>query len=250
MRAESFTVRLAAALGAAVLSLGTASAQGTRAANEVRALVAADTDTTLVAPMAGVVLKVDTQLGANFSKGELLVLYDCKEPQARLGIAQAEIAAARETHEAKLRLQGMQQAGEVEVALAAAALEKARAQHELARVQADYCTVIAPFSGRAVKLHVKPFQGTTVGQPLLDVVSAGPVRLRMNAPSAWLQWLKPGTPFDVTVDETGRSFAAKVTAINGRVDAASQSVEIEGRVVQPVSLLPGMSGTARFKHAP
>lgn len=250
MPGSRLVTRLAAALGAAVLSSAAAFAQGTRSANEVRVLVAADTETTLVAPMAGVVLKVDTQLGANFSKGELLVLYDCREPQARLGIAQAEIAAARETHEAKLRLQGMQQAGEVEVALAAAALEKARAQHELARVQSDYCTVIAPFAGRTVKLHAKPYQGTTTGQPLLDVVSAGPVRLRMNAPSSWLQWLKPGTTFDVTVDETGRTYPARVTAINGRVDAASQSVEIEGRTTQTVSLLPGMSGTARFKHSP
>lgn len=250
MRAERFRVRLAAAFWAAALCSGSVSAQAGRAANEVRVLVAADTETTLVAPMAGVVLKVEIQLGAAFSKGEMLVLYDCKEPQARLGIAQAEVAGARETHEAKLRLQGMQQAGEVEVALAAAALEKARAQHELARVQADYCAVIAPFSGRAVKLHVKPYQGTNVGQPLIEVVSAGPVRLRMNAPSAWLQWLKPGAAFDVTVDETGKTYPARVTAINGRVDAASQSVEIEGRVAQAAALLPGMSGTARFKSAP
>jgi membrane fusion protein, multidrug efflux system len=78
-------------------------------------------------------------------------------------------------------------------------------------------------------------------------VSAGPLKVKLNAPSRWLTWLKPGSRFDVQIDETGRSYPAVVSAINGRVDAVSQSIELEGRIGGNFNeLLAGMSGNARF----
>ena len=162
-------------------------------------------------------------------------------------VAEAEVAAARENHEAKLRLQGLQSAAEIEVALAAAALEKARAQLALYKTQAAECVMRAPFSGRAAKVHVKPHQSVTAGQPLVDIISEAPPKLRLNVPSKWLTWLKLGRVFTATIDENYRTYQATVTAINARVDAASQSVELEAEVNNPgPELLPGMSGTALF----
>ena len=50
------------------------------------------------------------------------------------------------------------------------------------------------------------------------------------------------------VDETGQTYGARVGKISGRVDGASQTMEITGifdRV--PAQLLPGMIGKATFK---
>lgn len=213
----------------------------------VRVLVTPQTETTLSSPMLGQVRSVNVTLGAGFKKGETLVRFYCQEQAARVAMGVAEVAAARENHEAKLRLQGLQSAAEIEVALAAAALEKARAQLTLYRTQAAECIVRAPFAGRAAKIHIKAHQSVTAGQPLIDIVSDDPPKLRLNVPSKWLAWLTLGRTFTVTIDETYRSYKAHVTAINARVDAASQSVEVEGVVDNPGrELLPGMSGTALF----
>ena len=213
----------------------------------VRVLVTPQMETTLSSPVLGRIRSVNVTLGASFRKGEHLVAFYCDEQAARVAMGVAEVAAARENHEAKLRLQGLQSAAEIEVALAAAALEKARAQLALYRTQAAECIVRAPFAGRAAKIHVKPHQSVTAGQPLIDIVSEDPPKLRLNVPSKWLAWLTVGRVFTVTIDETYRSYQAHVTAINARVDAASQSVEIEGVVDKPdPKLLPGMSGTALF----
>ncbi len=238
------------ARGIAALALaaaaGVVAAQGS--GDDIRVLLTPELETTLVSPMLGRVRAVNVTLGAGFPKGRVLVDFDCQEQQARVGMGQAEVVAARENHEAKLRLQGLQQAGDVEVNLAAAALEKAQAQLELYRTQASQCVVAAPFSGRAVKVHVKPFQGVQAGAPLVEIVSSGPFKLRLNVPSKWLAWIKPGTPFQVTIDETGRTYSARITAINARVDAASQSIEVEGSLDnRSGDLLAGMSGAARFK---
>lgn len=217
------------------------------AAAPVRVLLVAQRETTLVAQMAGRVDGLGGELGARVEEGASLVRFDCGEAQARRRLADAELDAARQTHDGKVKLQSMAAAGDIEVQLAAAGVARAQAQLDLATLQAGYCRIDAPFAGRIVKLHVRPFQGVTPGQPLLDLVSTGPLKLRVNAPSRWLSWLKPGVAFRIEIDETGRSYPAVVTAINGRVDAASQSVEIEGSVRgNPPELLAGMSGNAVF----
>ena len=66
-----------------------------------------------------------------------------------------------------------------------------------------------------------------------------------------LRTLRVGAPFDVTIDETGKVYTAQITAINARVDAVAQTVELEGSIKGASSeLLAGMTGTARFKSAP
>jgi RND family efflux transporter MFP subunit len=239
--------RAIAAAALALLAALPAAAQ--TQGEDIRVLLTPELETTLVSPMLGRLRAVNVTLGASFPKGRVLVDFDCQEQQARINMGQAELVAARENHEAKLRLQGLQQAGEVEVNLAAAAVNKAQAQLDLYRTQASQCVVVAPFAGRAVKVHVKPFQGVQAGAPLVEIVSAGPFKLRLNVPSKWLVWLKPGTPFEVTIDETGKTYAARISAINARVDAASQSIEVEGSIEnRSGELLAGMSGAARFKR--
>ena len=64
---------------------------------------------------------------------------------------------------------------------------------------------------------------------------------------AGLRNIKVGTPFEVAIDETGKSYPAKVSAINARVDSVAQSIELEARIDgKPANLLAGMSGIARF----
>lgn len=215
-----------------------------------RVLLIPQRETTLVAQILARVDRLGGELGSAFREGQPLVEFDCVEHQARLKMSDAEFNSAREQLDAKKRLQKLDAAGEVEVALAAAAVEKARAQTDLSKAQLRQCTVYAPFAGRIVKLHVRQYQGVNVGQPLMEIVSSGPLKVRLNAPSKWLSWVKPGTAFEVRIDETGRSYPAVVSAINGRVDAVSQSVEIEGRVNGAYAdLLAGMSGIARFAQA-
>jgi len=217
------------------------------AAPPVRVLLIPTRETTLVAQMGGRVDRLGGELGASFQEGAPLVQFECGEQQARRKIAEAEHDAARQQHEDKLRLQGLSAAGESEVRLAATAVARAAAQIDLAVLQTGHCRIDAPFSGRIVKLHVRPYQGVAAGQPLVDIVSGGPLKLRLNAPSKWLAWLRTGSRFQVRIDETGRTYPATVSAINGRVDAVSQSIEVEGTIRGAFpELLAGMSGNALF----
>jgi RND family efflux transporter MFP subunit len=220
-------------------------------ATTARVLLTPDTETVLLAQMPGRITTLNGTLGSAVRKGQVLVAFDCNEIVARLKMAQAELASAQETYDSKVRLKGLEAAGDIEVSLAQANVAKAEGQIQMTDAQIQNCSVAAPFSGRIAKLHVKPFQGVTAGQPLLELVSEGAPRLRLNVPSRWLRTLRVGTPFDVAVDETGKTYRATVSAINARVDAVAQTIEIEGRITgRHAELLPGMSGTAQFAAAP
>lgn len=217
----------------------------------IRVLLSPELETTLVSQMVGRIVALNASLGARVLKGQTVVAFDCSESQARLQMAQAEHAGARETLEVKTRLLQLEAAGESEVTLAAAAVNRSKAAIALSRAQLGQCNVVAPFTGRVVRAHVKPHQGVNVGGPLVELVSDGSPKVRLNAPSHLLRTLRVGTPFEVAIDETGKTYAAKVTAINARVDAVAQTVELEGVITgKPAELLAGMTGTARFKSTP
>ncbi|MFK7964436.1 MAG: efflux RND transporter periplasmic adaptor subunit [Burkholderiaceae bacterium] len=213
-----------------------------------RVLLIPQQETTLVAPTGSQIRSLAGGLGSAFKKGSTLVRFDCSQLDARRGIANAELGSAKTNLNAKKRLKALNAAGDLEVAMAAAVVNKASAELKLADVQIQQCRVRAPFAGRVVKRHVRRYQGVQVGDPLLDIVATGPLKLRLNVPSRWLPWLKTGYAFKVRVDETGKEYPAKVSALNARVDAVSQSIEIEGDVQgNHPELLAGMSGSAVFR---
>ncbi len=217
------------------------------AAPSVRVLVLPAGETVLASPVPGRISRLHTGLGLPFQEGQVLVSLDCDEPQARLAMSNADLAAATDQYEAKLRMQGLEQASDVEVALAASAVAKAKAQIDLYRFQISQCSIKAPWAGRSAKLHVRSHMTVTAGQPLLDLVRSGLLLMKLNVPSSWISNLKMGQQFEVTIDETGKTYPARVQRINSRVDPVSQTIELEASMLRShPDLLPGMSGVARF----
>lgn len=240
-------------LGASLPALAQTAAQTAikplAAPDPIRVLLAPASETTLASPIPGRIRSLNASLGSAFGAGQVLIAFDCDEANARVGMAKAELAAAVEQLDAKKRMQALQQAGDVEVSLAASAADKARAQLALGQAQTAQCTLVAPWAGRVAKLHVRKFMSVSAGQPLLDLVQSGPLKLRLNVPSRWLGQLKTGQGFEVAIEETGKRYPARISAINSRVDSVSQSVELEATLNGNFpDLLPGMSGTASFNR--
>jgi membrane fusion protein (multidrug efflux system) len=218
-------------------------------AEVVRVLLIPDKETTVSRSgsslAAADITKLNVALGSRFKTGNTLVTFNCIDPRARLAMAKAELSGTVETHTAKLRMQGLEQASDVEVALAASDVAKARATVKLSELQIRYCSIKAPWDGRVAKVYIRNHMTVTPGQPMLDLIKSGPLRLKVNVPSRLLSRLKVNSKFEVKIDETGKTYQASVTAINSRVDSVSQTVEIEGLMTQEFpELLAGMSGTA------
>jgi RND family efflux transporter MFP subunit len=219
------------------------------AENETAALILAAEEGTLSSQMAGRIRAIRFGLGDGFKKGAALIEFDCSEQYAQLRAADAEWRGARETHLARMRLQALGAAGELEVTLAAAAADRAKGQVDFRRAQMAYCRVAAPYGGNVARLRVKVAESVPAGQPLIDVVNTSVLKAQMFVPAAWVAWLKPGARLTIHVKEIGQSFPARVSRLNARVDGVSQQLEVEARVDKGTGdLLPGMVGTAVFEQ--
>lgn len=197
--------------------------------------------------MAGRITAIDIREGEEFRKDQPLVKFDCEIGRSHLKKAQAKLNAARKTHESNLQLQSYQSIGGLEVDLSAAEVQTALADTAIIRAELKRCQIDAPFNGRVIEILAHPHESVSEHQPLLAILNDKELELQLYIPSWWLSWLKTGDDFTIRIDETGKSYPAKVTRLGARVDPASQSLAITARIdgIHP-ELLAGMSGVARF----
>ena len=244
--APSITVKPVAAIPATA-SVSTRTSTIPESAMKLSALVIAENEAVLSAQMTGKIKKINYGIGQVFSPGAVLVEFDCAESQAKLDALNAEYLGARETHLAKLKLQGLGAAGDLEVTLAAASGEKAKSLVKQQEVQMAYCNIIAPYAGRVVRLKAKQAENVAPNQPVMEIVAAAKLKATVHVPSGMSIRLKQGSPLSIEFKETDRKYSAKISKVNARVDGVSQSLELEAVFVgNTPGLLPGMIGQAVF----
>lgn len=243
-------IRAAAAAIGLVLCAGATVAQTTSSvavAGGVRAQLVAGATATLAAELDARITDLKLREGETFKQGQTLVAFDCRRQQAELGKARALAEGARSQHAVTEQLVRLNSANELELARYAAELAAARAEIAIKSVVVDRCRIVAPFDGRVVEREARQHEFVSAGEPLLTVYDAADLEAELIVPSAWLAWIRAGTRFTLTLDETGREYAAEVARLGASVDAVSQSIKLFARIsAGDGALLPGMSGLARF----
>lgn len=212
---------------------------------ELRAQLAPRQFTELSSELAARIDRINTKIGDHFKKGDVLVVFDCSIENAEVAKARAAADQADKTYAINQRLLALKSIGDLELEVSQAEVGKAKADLAGAQAAQSKCTINAPFAGVTVEQKAREFQYATPGQPLLDIIDDRDLDLELIVPSRWLVWLKPGYPFHVQIDETGKSYPARVTRLGGRVDAVSQSIRVFGEItVDAPELMAGMSGKA------
>lgn len=218
---------------------------------EIRAQVTARVATTLSSPMAGRIRDLSIEDGDRFKQGEVLVRFDCAVQEGQHARAVAVLEKNRQLQEVNERLRKLGSVSVKEMNVSQADVATAAAEVGITRAMVDRCTVAAPFAGRVAGVSVKRWQFIGEGQPMLDILDDKQLELEAIIPSRWLAWLGVGTAFQVEVDETGKTYQAKISRLSGHVDPVSQSVKIYASIAGAAGdLLPGMSGRALISPPP
>jgi len=213
--------------------------------------VAARSTAVISAPMAGQLVEFPAVDGDGIREGQLLARFNCSQHEAVLARAQAELAKRQDLLKTQQALKSLNVYSRAEYATAQNDVGVAKADVTVAQTAVENCVVKAPFSGRIASMSVRNHQFVQAGAPLLDLVDEHDLELEFIVPSPWLAWLKPGAAARVQISETGQRYIVNITRISGKVDAASQTIKIYGRIEGDTgALLPGMSGTAQFAGAP
>lgn len=210
---------------------------------EIRAQLAPRRYTTLAAEIGAKVSRLPVQESGSFKTGQTLIQFDCSLPQAQYTKARAALDAAEKIWRTNQRLAETNSIGKLEVDVSEAEVQKARAEVSAHQAVLAKCSVVAPFGGRVAEQRVREQQYVQPGQPMLEILDDSSLELEFIVPSRWLAWIRLQQRFQVQIDETGRSYPAKVTRIAARVDPVSQSVKLTGTIDGKFNeLISGMSG--------
>ncbi|MFT5589213.1 MAG: membrane fusion protein (multidrug efflux system) [Bradyrhizobium sp.] len=210
---------------------------------EIRAQLTPHRYTSLAAEIGAKINRLPVQDGGRFKAGQLLIAFDCSLQQAQLNKAEAALTAADQSWSANKRLAELNSIGKIELNLSEAEVLKSRADVAYMQTMLGKCSISAPFSGRVAERKVQEQQYVQPGQAIMDIIDDSVLEIEFLVPSKWLAWVKPGTAFQVSIDETRKSYPAKVLRIGARVDPVSQSVKLVAAIDGQFSeLIAGMSG--------
>jgi membrane fusion protein (multidrug efflux system) len=168
--------------------------------------------------------------------------------------ARASLAAAeQQVQQARQRLTQAQAAlesartGPRQVAItesrahsASALADQKRAELEQARLNREYCRIVAPVDG-VVNKNVETGMYVQPGQQLLSVVPLDDIWVTANFKETQLHWMRPGQQVTISVDSNGRSYRGRVDSIAGASGARFSLLPPEnatGNYVKVVQRIP------------
>jgi RND family efflux transporter MFP subunit len=218
---------------------------------ELRAQLTPRRYTTLAAEIGARIQQLAVTEGGVIEAGQLLIRFDCSVQQAQLDRSRAALDAADKQLATQRRLVELGATGRQELDQAEAEVAKNRAEVAQIDVQLGKCNVVAPFSGRVAEQRVREQQYVQPGQALLEVLDDSVLEIEFIMPSRWLQKVRTGSTVQIAIDETGKTYPAKVQRLGARVDPVSQSIKVVAAIDgHHAELLAGMSGRVLVKRAP
>ena len=202
-------------------------------------------------PISGFIERVLFKEGAVFKKDDVLVEYNCTTMRSEKEKAAAAVRFLKEKAHNMQRLYRLGGASNNEQAEAQSQLKASEEELTIKSYIVSQCSIKAPFDGQVVKLYASPFEYIEQGRPLVEVVNLSHLEIKLILPSEWLSRLKEGTAFQVTLNETKKTYTAEITRLVYSIDAVSNTFVAFARLVnEPSDIKPGMSGTAEFEVTP
>jgi len=210
---------------------------------EIRAQLAPHRYTTLAAEIGAKINELPVQEGGRFQAGQTLVRFDCTLQNAQLDKVRATLVAAERVYGGNLRLAELNSVGKIELDQSDGEVQKNKADLAAMQAMLGKCMVTAPFAGRVAEQKVREQQYVQPGQAMLDIIDDSVLEIEFLVSSKWLSWVRPGTAFRISIDETRKDYPARVQRIGARVDPVSQSVKLVATISGSFpELIAGMSG--------
>lgn len=216
-----------------------------------RGIVKAAAQALLYAQVQGRVSQLPYKEGQRFEKGHTVVQLDCDKYHAELAVAIAEHEVKDKVYKNNIELGKLNAVSELDLETSEAEAKKALAAIRVAEINVKGCQIAAPFGGRVVSIMVNEHENVFPNDKLISLLDDSSLEIELVLPSSSLSWLRRKSSFTFVVDETRRSYRAKIREIGASIDPASQTIKVTGAFERlPQEILAGMSGSAQFSEQP
>ncbi|MCP4182164.1 MAG: efflux RND transporter periplasmic adaptor subunit [Hyphomicrobiales bacterium] len=214
----------------------------------IRGIVKASARTEISTELSARVTKIGFKEGQSFQKGDLLIAFDCRRLNAKLDSQKALLREFAISLRSALFLKKRNAGNRHDVDIAHAKVAKAKADVESIQIRLGECNIYAPFKGRVAGLNIHEHEIPATAKTLVSIVSMQEPEIEIVIPSSWLSWLKQGSRFNFSIDETGKIYRGQVIRPSAVVSTVSHTIKIFAKFSsQSEEVLPGMSGTVEFE---
>jgi len=192
--------------------------------------------------VAGRVRSIEFTEGQRVSKGQLLVQLDDQLQSAQVAQARAEMSIAQANHKRNVELVAQNFISQRSVDESAAALDVAKAKHDLALATLQRLKIVAPFDGVTGLKQVNVGDYLKDGADIVNIEDIDAVLVDFRLPERFQSKIRAGQNAQLQVDALpGRPFTALVQAVDPLIDANGRSVGVRGCIDnRQRHLRPGM----------
>ena len=200
--------------------------------------------------------EINVSAGDYVNQGDLLIVLNTQELNARLSQAKERLAAAvaaateaendfnRNKALIETRSISRQQFEIAERKFSVAKADQRRAQQAVneAEILFSYSKISAPKDGRIVDRLAEPGDTAQPGRPILTLYDVRSLRLETPVMESLAVKLQVGQQLNVLVDSVNREFTATIEEIVPQADAASRSFLVKASLPRSENLFEGLYG--------
>lgn len=205
--------------------------------------------TILSAEIQSPVSEIHKHMGDSFKKGDILIQLNDIVYQSNLKKAQAVLERAKVELEGKKQLFQDNVASLFELKEAEANVAIAEAELAIARRDLESTKIEAPYDGKVVTLGIEEYELPQPGTELIEIVYDKVLTAKLLVPTKLLDKLKVGQSFKIDIPEAGQTMTAKISRISSVIDPSSSTFKIEAEINNSEQKLwAGMKGSAEFEQ--
>lgn len=191
----------------------------------IRAVLSASRRATLSSEVGLVVKTIHKQMGEPFEKGEAILEFDARVPDANIEAARAALRAAQASYEAVSSMFTRKNASRVDLEIAKRESTLAETKLRLGEYELEACVIRAPFSGRIEQILVNEHELVGRGEKLLLIVDDTVLRAQFLVPEEDYRKIAIGDRVQLLIHATGEETEATLTHIAAVFDPASQTFD-------------------------
>ena len=197
----------------------------------------------------GMVRSIRFQPGEEAAAGQVLVELNADSDAALLHAYEAAADLAQTTYERDRKQFEAQAVSQALLDNEAADLKSKRAQVAQQQAIVEKKTIRAPFAGRLGISMVNPGQFLKAGDRIVTLQALGTLFADFSLPQQELSRVAKGQEVIIATDTyPGRTWRARITTIDPKVDPATRNFRIEALVANPKKeLVPGMYATVAIR---
>lgn len=214
--------------------------------------------------VAGRLIELPAEEGAEVQKGQLLARLDPRDLEANLESARGQLSKAKaalnlaQTEYQRVMAIQQEDAGAVSQSLidqrldgverAKSEILSSQAAYDAAELNLSYTELRAPFSGVVSKRYVNNFQDLQAKEVILHMDDISIIEVLVDIPENVMALLRHGTKADIFAEfptAPGKQYPLTLYEFTTRADPRTQTYQMTLRMPQPegINILPGMTAT-------